>query len=300
MSLPRPHAPPPRCLANASAMSIPAGRTVGGVSAKAGGAAATRWIYMHGGGGLYDTRYENLVGLYGASAEEAAAAAVGGLSNGGFGPLSLVRYASQSESGVGGGVWIGLREWRVAKGTWGRVQGVVLMLGRELATPEPLHRPPWLPPAHLPTRPDPAPCFLLPHAPYLLPLSTPLPSILPTPRLPRRGGDGAQPDQLQPLPGLPARCRQPQPAGDVRGAGPDLRGARLRQQAGAEMCGVLAGCEGVCARAGACQGAATGTLLGRACLCCNRIALTTSPTSASTPSCSPLRPPAASSPAAPA
>ncbi|KAG2435344.1 hypothetical protein HXX76_007417 [Chlamydomonas incerta] len=87
-----------RCLANASALSIPAGRTVGGVaSSKAAGGGATRhWIYMHGGGGLYDTRYENLVVLYGESAEAAAAAATGGLSNLGFGPLSLVRYASQS------------------------------------------------------------------------------------------------------------------------------------------------------------------------------------------------------------
>ncbi|KAG2446803.1 hypothetical protein HYH02_008363 [Chlamydomonas schloesseri] len=87
-----------KCLANASAMSIPAGRTVGGVSSKAGGGGgggASRWIYMHGGGGLYDTRYENLVVLYGESAEEAAAAATGGHSNLGFGPLSLVRYASQ-------------------------------------------------------------------------------------------------------------------------------------------------------------------------------------------------------------
>ncbi|KAG2486882.1 hypothetical protein HYH03_014476 [Edaphochlamys debaryana] len=50
---------------------------------------------MHGGGGLYDTRYENLVVLHAETPEAAAAAATGGLSNLGFGPLSLVRYASQ-------------------------------------------------------------------------------------------------------------------------------------------------------------------------------------------------------------
>ncbi len=52
-----------------------------------------RWLYMHGGGGLYDTRYENLVTLYGETAQEAAAAAFGGQTNMGFGPLSLVRWA---------------------------------------------------------------------------------------------------------------------------------------------------------------------------------------------------------------
>lgn len=75
---------PRRCLANASAMTVPLASGVAGMG---------RWLYMHGGGGLYDTRYENLVTLYGETAEEAAAAAFGGMTNVGFGPLSLVRWA---------------------------------------------------------------------------------------------------------------------------------------------------------------------------------------------------------------
>ncbi|GIL53050.1 hypothetical protein Vafri_8742 [Volvox africanus] len=74
-----------RCLANTSAVRIPL---------RLG---AQRWLYLHGSGGLYDTRYENLVVLHDMAPEAAAAAAMGS-SNVGFGPLSLVRYAGPDAS----------------------------------------------------------------------------------------------------------------------------------------------------------------------------------------------------------
>ncbi|GLI59849.1 hypothetical protein VaNZ11_001837 [Volvox africanus] len=74
-----------RCLANTSAVRIPLRPGV------------QRWLYLHGSGGLYDTRYENLVVLHDMAPEAAAAGAMGS-TNVGFGPLSLVRYAGPDAS----------------------------------------------------------------------------------------------------------------------------------------------------------------------------------------------------------
>ncbi|GFR48969.1 hypothetical protein Agub_g10984, partial [Astrephomene gubernaculifera] len=89
-----------RCLADPAALAFTRGfgntnNNGRGSSSSGSGTGAKRWLYMHGGGGLYDTRFENLVVLHGETPEAAAAAATAGLTNAGFGPLSLVRYAGQ-------------------------------------------------------------------------------------------------------------------------------------------------------------------------------------------------------------